>query len=131
MFSSQRFFSFLTKGFLSIDVRSSQLQNGNDVYDDIIDSVEDIFNLINNDGGWTIIGWSKRGLINDAALINSNTTGSSTSNGSKDNQASNKVLSEDVRFHAIQILPPKRAYLDPTSVNARNIENMRYDLCII
>ena len=44
-FSSHHFFCFLTKGFLSIDTRSSQLQNGNDAYDDIIDSIEEIFGV--------------------------------------------------------------------------------------
>ena len=34
---SQQFFNFLTKGFLSIDIRSSQLQSRNDAYDDIIE----------------------------------------------------------------------------------------------
>ena len=58
-FSSHQFFQFLTKGFLSLDIRSSQLQNGNDAYDDIIDSIEDIFEVINDDGGWSITGWSK------------------------------------------------------------------------
>lgn len=64
--------------------------------------MEDIFELVNNYGGWTITGWSKRGLINDAALISSN----------GDNESSDKVLSEEVTTHIVQILPTKREYID-------------------
>ena len=126
-FSSQQFFRFLTKGFLSIDIRSSQLQNGNDAYDDIIESVENIFELINEDGGWTITGWSKRGLINDAALISSNSSGSS-GNASKENQNSSKVLSEEVTTHIVQIEPTKREYLDMRSLRGEDIQNKRFDI---
>ena len=126
-FSSHQFFCFLTKGFLSIDIRSSQLQNGNDAYDDIIDSIEDIFELINENGGWSITGWSKRGLINDAAILNSNNSGTSVTTA-KDQADSNKVLSEEVTNHIVQIFPTRREYLNPSSDEGKEIEKMRFDL---
>ena len=126
-FSSHQFLCFLTKGSLSIDIRSSQLQHGNDAYDDIIDSIEEIFELINEDGGWTITGWSKRGMINDAALLNSNNSGTSVTNG-KDQGDSNKVLSEEVTSHIVQVFPTRREYLNPSSNEGKEIEKMRFDL---
>ena len=63
----------------------SQFQNGNDAYYDVIESLEVIFELVNDDGRWTISWWSKRGVINDIALISSSAAGCST-NGLKDNQ---------------------------------------------
>ena len=125
-FSSHQFF-FLTKDLLSIDTRSSQLQHGNDAYDDIIDSFEDIFELINEDGGWSITGWSKRGLISDAAVLNSNNSGISVTNA-KDQGDSNKVLPEEVTSHIVQIFPTRRQYLNPSSDEGKEIERMHFDL---
>ena len=72
--SSQRLFNLRIKCFLSIVIRLSKIQNGNDAYDDIIESLETIFELVNDDGGLTITAQSRCGLINDAALISSNNT---------------------------------------------------------
>ena len=102
-FNYQQFFNFLTKCFLSINIRSLQLQNTNDAYYDTIESLEAIFELFNDEGRWTITRWSKHGLINDASLISSNIAGHS-SNGLKDNQqSSSKVLSKEVTTNVAQI----------------------------
>ena len=92
---------------MSIDIRSSQLQNGNDAYDEIIDSIEEILETTNDDGSWSITGWSKHRLINDAALLNASNSGIS-GNISRDQSDSNKVLSKEVTTHIIQIQPTKR-----------------------
>ena len=45
-----------------MDIRESRLQSGNDAYNDIVD-------LVNSKGGWTVYVWGKRCLINDVSLL--------------------------------------------------------------
>ena len=68
-FSSFNFLETLTKGNLSVDIRASRLQSGNDAYNKIVDAFNEIVDLVNSKGGWTIYGWFKRGLINDVSLL--------------------------------------------------------------
>ena len=46
-FSSLKFLETFTKGNLSVDIHASSLQSGKGVYDDIVDSLEEIFELVN------------------------------------------------------------------------------------
>jgi len=82
-----------TKGKLSIDVRTSRLQSGNDIYDDILSCLEDIMDLVNDDDGWVVYGWGKQGVINDVVMLG---------NEANKEQTDNKVLSEHVSTHVIQ-----------------------------
>ena len=52
-------------------------------------------------------------------------------NVSKDQSDSNKVLSEEVTTHIIQIQPTKRQYLDTESLEGIDIESKRFDLSSI
>ena len=45
-----------------MDIRASRLQSGNDDYDDIVDSFDEIVDLVNSEGVLTVYGWGKRGF---------------------------------------------------------------------
>ena len=66
-------------------------------------------------------------MINDAAILNSNNSGTAFTSG-KDQADSNKVLSEEVTSHIVQIFPTRREYLDPSSEEGKEIESLRFDL---
>ena len=68
-FSPLQFLETFAIGKLSVDIRASRLKSGNNAYDDIVDSLEEIFDLVNSKGGWTVYGWGKRGFINDVSLL--------------------------------------------------------------
>ena len=68
-FSSLKNLETFTKGNLSVDIRLSRLQSGNDAYNDIVYAFDEIVDLVNFGGGWTVYGWGKRGLINDVSLL--------------------------------------------------------------
>ena len=56
-FSSLKILEIFTKGNLSVEIRASRLQSGNDAYDNIVDAFDEIFDLVNSEGGWTVYGW--------------------------------------------------------------------------
>ena len=68
-FSSLNVLETFTIDNLSVDIRASRLQSGNDAYDDIVDAFDEIVDLVNSKGGWTVYGWVKRCLINDVSLL--------------------------------------------------------------
>ena len=115
--SSLEFLETFTKGNLSVDIHASRLQSGNNAYDDIIDSLEEIIDLVNSEVVWTVYGWAKRGLINDISILG---------NYIKDN-GDNKVLSQDISTHVVYLYPPKKDYLDLSTIQGRSLENLKFD----
>ena len=69
-----------------MDIHASRLQSGNDYYDGYVDYLEEIVDLVNSDGGWTVYGWRKRCLANDVSLLG---------NDIKE-PGENKVLSQEI-----------------------------------
>ena len=72
MMSKFRYLKFLEtfiKGNLLVDILASTLQSGNDASDDIIDAFDEIVDLVNSKGEWTVYGRGKRCFINDVSLL--------------------------------------------------------------
>ena len=68
-FISLKILETLKRGNLSVHTHASRLQSDNNAYNYIVDFLEEIVNLVNSEGGWTVYGWDKRGLINDVSLL--------------------------------------------------------------
>jgi hypothetical protein len=118
-FSSLKFMEMFSKGNISKDFRASKLQFGNVVYRDIIGALKDIINLVNNDGGWTVYGWGKRGVINDHSMLGNETT--------NNDQVDHKVLSQEVTTHVVHIRPTRSDFLDQSTSRGRSLNNYRFD----
>ena len=103
-FSSHLFMFYYILGYFSIDIRASQLQSGSEIYDDILDALENVIDLENENGGWSIYGWGKKGFINDLSLI-----------GSENNTQDTKVVAQEVTTHFVHIHPSNRDFLDINS----------------
>ena len=85
----------------------------------LIDCMNACVNFINNNGGFTIIGWYKRGLIEDKSLITLN------------NGENEQVQSGDISHHIVSIMPSERGFLEKrtplhTALTTRkfNVNNM-------
>ena len=116
-FSSLKNLETFKKGNLSVDIRASRLQSGNDAYNKIVDAFNEIVDLVNSKGGWTIYGWGKRGLINDISILG---------NYIKDN-GDNKVLSQYISTHVVYLYPLKKYYLDLSTIHGRSLDNLKFD----
>ena len=116
-FSSLKFMDLYLTGNMSIDVRASQLHHGSDHYESISDTIGDIVQLINLDGGWTVHGWGKKGFINDSSLV-----------GNDSNETDTRVVAQEVTTHIVHIHPTNRQYLDPSSTRGAALENMKFDV---
>ena len=114
--SSLKAFQMFTKGKMSIHVRASMLSSGSRYYDAITDCMDEIVDYVNENGGWTIIGWGKKGLINDATLLGVTTE-------TKGKEEARKVVADEVTTHVVQFYPTNRALLESDALIA-----MQFDL---
>ena len=115
-FRSLQILDTFTKGNLSVDICASRFQPGNDAYDDIVDAFYEIVDLVHSKGGWTVYWWYKRDFIDDFSLFG---------NDIKE-PGDNKVLSQDISTHVVHLHPPKKDYIDLSTMNGRSLENLKF-----
>ena len=103
-FSSTRFSSLYMTGSIPPSASCSVLDK---VHHEqgirLIDCMNACVNFINNHGGFTVIGWYKRGLIDDKSLITLN------------NGENEQVQSGEVSHHIVSIMPSDRSFLERRS----------------
>jgi hypothetical protein len=102
---------------------------------DMVSSLESCIDLINRNDGFTIVGWYKKGVINDKSLIaarNINNGGTATTTGANGNFNNSsgdvQVESGDISYHIVSIAPTKREFLNPNSTLGRELNDLKYDV---
>ena len=115
--SSSKLLDTFTKGNLSLDIHASRLQSGNAVYDDIFDSLEEIIELVNTEGVWTVYGWGRRGLKNDVSILGNYIKV----------PGNNKDLSKNISTRVIHLHPEKKDYLDLWTICGRSLDDLKFD----
>jgi hypothetical protein len=89
--------------------------------------IENCINLINQNGGFTIISWYKRGSINDRGLTNGNNNSSNANHNNNNNENSVQVDAGDLSTHIVNIIPTNQEFLDSTTVLGRRFDRMKFD----
>lgn len=88
-------------------VRKNSLSQANRLYWELEECIEEVVDFVNDNSGWTVVGWYKRGAIKDRCLIES--SGSiNTTNGNEDSMVGLAKLS----FHIVKLTPTNQALLD-------------------
>ena len=134
-FSSLKF----SKLYLSADIPGScklySLQLTTAVYD-LYAAMENCVNFINDNGGFTIIGWYKRGAIADKGLIvpKTNMNGATTNANNQHLKYGNKdddkvqVESSQLSYHIVSIQPSNSDFFDIQSEKYQLLQSMKYDV---
>ena len=120
-FSSESFSSLYLNGRMPNSVRISALQM-TDAFFEISSAVENVANYVNDNGGWTIIGWYKRGVINDKTLTNNE--GQDTRNN---NVQTNEVDNGELTFHIVHIRPTNHRFMEAESLLQNELFSRRFD----
>ena len=103
-FSSTRFTGLYTTGQVPPSASCTVLDKAHHQQGiQLIDCMNNCVNYINSHGGFTIIGWYKRGLIDDKSLITLN------------NADNRQVQSGDISHHIVSIMPTNRDFLQRRS----------------
>ena len=115
---SLKFLVTFTRGKLSLDICASRLQSGNDVYDGIADSLEEIVDLLNSEGGWTAYGWGGGlCLLNYDILLGKYTK----------EPGNNKVFYQEISTHIVNLRSSEKYYLGLWKTHVRSLDNLKFD----
>ena len=93
----------------------------------LFEAAENFIHLINENGGFIVVGWCKRGQITDKSLIDArNENGGNGLN--KNNQEGTHVDSGDISYHIVQVLGSNQDFLDLTTVLGIDLEDLQCDV---
>ena len=125
-FSSHQFsMGFLNRDF-PIGVQANDLQLS-EAFWDLGEKIEDIVKYVNGHGGWTVIGWYSRGIINDRTLTgvvnNSNSSGTNNINN-----AEVQVDGSGLTYHFVKIVPTDTSLHNVDSFNGNVYNDMKFDV---
>ena len=128
-FSSTKFSLTYLSNRIPSSTRQSTLSvtggDGNNALWDIEDAVDAVKDLVNNNGGWTIIGWYKRGAIKDKSLVGESASESNRNGGNNNDEV---VGSGQLHFHIVELLPTNRRFLDSNTREGRRLHGLKYDV---
>ena len=132
LFSSNKFTSLYLSEPFSPNVTLSQLDMASEEYFNVMECMENAVNFINNNEGFTAIGWYKNGTINDRTLVSNhatNGTSNGVQNGGVDQQ--NQVNSSEVNYRIIELMPTNRDFLDKDTVAGRALNRLKYNVSFL
>ena len=127
-FSSVRFSSLYQKSVFSNQIRQNALEL-TDAFFDLEDAVEQVIHLINSNGGFTVIGWYKRGEITDRTLLHQKKKIDSQkqSNETSDVQIDNSTIN----YHLCVIKPTKTSFFDKKSKLYEKLAELKFDSSVL
>ena len=105
-FLSSRFSKLYMKNPFSTTVGINQI-DGTDEYFNLQDCIDKVIEYINGNGGFTVLGWYKRGAINDVS----------------NEEVQNQVESSEIGCHVVSLNPSNCAVLDRVDFNS-----LKYDM---
>ena len=115
-FSSTKFSSYYLTHRLPSTVTASALTMTQE-YFDIEESIADVIGFVNENGGWTVIGWYKRGIITDKSLLEVPPS----------NVVSTEVASGLINYHIVQLLPTNNEFMNKNSDLYFQLHQRKYD----
>jgi hypothetical protein len=121
-FSSNKFSKLYLSNTLSPSVVLQHLQFTDEFFS-LEDCIQDVLNYIHDNGGFTIIGWYKRGEINDRSLV---TDGTNQNNNYNNNDENVRVGSGTVSYHVTQILPTVCGLLNCDVLRSKKFDASRF-----
>ena len=94
----------------------------------LIESIDDCIELINSHGGFTIVGWYKRGQITDKSMITAVALNSTSNQNYNNNQETVHVDSGDISHHIVQIIPYNHDFLDKNTELGQKLHDLKFDV---
>ena len=126
-FSSTKFSLCYLSNRIPPTVRKSSLSQSSDHFWELETAIENVVNFVNENGGWTVIGWYKRGSIKDRSLIESTGSNNITNNSNE----GTTVGSGNLNFHVVELLPTNQELLDKTTYLGADLDELKFDVSTI
>jgi hypothetical protein len=124
-YSSARFSLLFQTGVLSAEI-SKESVDMTDLFDELDDSIQNGVQHINNNGGFTVIGWYKRGQIQDRTVVIQNSNDQNSRYGTTNNQ-NTQVDNSEIKFHPCVIRPTEKFFFE-NSTQATTLNENKFNV---
>ena len=116
-FSSTKFSAFYLSRRLPGSTPVSTLRVTKDFWE-IEDCIMKVLDLVNRNGGWTVVGWYKRGVITDKSLLEVPLL----------NVVSTQVAAGQINYHIVQMIPTNRSFLVRGTALYQDLQREKYNV---
>ena len=120
-FSSTKFSRSYLTGRIPPTVRKNTLNQTSDLFWQLEECITNVVEYVNENGGWTVVGWYKRGSMKDRSLIE-------VANNNNANEEDTTVASGKLNMHIIELLPTNNLLMNPTTDLGRNLNALKFDV---
>lgn len=122
LFSSNKFSKLYLSDHLSPSVQLPQLDLATEEFFELMNCIKKVIKYVNENGGFTVIGWYKRGTINDRTLVNPTTSNSNNTNDQE------QVDAGEVNYRIVELSPTNKNLLDESSEKGCFLASLKYDV---
>ena len=126
-YSSVKFSLHYQSAVFSTQVRQTSLDL-TESYFNLDDSVDKVIELINDNGGFTVIGWYKRGEVMDRTILHQNNNTANIQNNVSSNEVNTQVDNSKITFHPCVIRATNPDFYTTNSVLYKTLEDMKFDV---
>eukprot|EP00957_Ditylum_brightwellii_P198073 15090786-Ditylum_brightwellii.AAC.1 len=92
-------------------------------YFELLDHIDRVVQCVNDNGGWTVVGWYKYGVINNHNLISNN---NNTSGNNNNNNEDVHVGNGESNYHVIEVLPTNRTCVTSGIALYQRLSELKY-----
>lgn len=126
-FSSNKFSFLYLSGSFPSSLRAESLQMTEE-YWNMCSAIENIVEHVNQNGGWTVMGWYKKGMITDQSMISEDNSNYRQNNRNGSNQEETQVESGVINYHICQLRPTNDGYFNDTNVLSQELMNRKFQI---
>ena len=126
-YSSTKFSLLFQTALLNCELNKTCMDMTDNFFN-LQEKIEDGVKMINDNGGFTIIGWYKRGHIQDRTVLVQN---ANEQNANKYNVQTNQNTQVDnsvINFHPCVVRPSNKKYYEEGSTELKNLKDNKFDV---
>ena len=87
-----------------------------------------IVEKVNQSGGWTVIGWYKRGVINDQTLVGSDGSGGSGGFKQGNQNSALQIDNAAINYHICYLLPTDQDLMNHADIRGLRLHHQKFDV---
>ena len=125
-YSSTRFSLLFQNSVLNAEVTKESMDMTSK-FSDMEDKIENGVDLINKNGGFTIIGWYKRGQVQDRTVLIQKSN-ENISKYSNTNNEPSKVDNSEIKIHPCVIRPTNEEFYKESSDLTKTLNEIKFDV---
>ena len=129
-FSSLQFQSLYMSGMFPRNLWAGTLASNQVYFESLEPAAFNVVNLINNNGGFTISGWYKRGMINDQALApNKGNDGNKGNHSAYNNNGMDNVQTSNskISYHVCTVKPSNVSFYQEGSFLSQSLNELKFN----